>query len=147
MDYTYSFEIIEGITRADIALSIRGQAIESIFFGAAKALLAVMLEDPESAVPVEERAINLERENEELLLFSFLDELIFLKDAENLLLVPRDISVETGANGAALRCVAGADVIDRERHRFNVDVKAVTMHRLEIRRVGELWSALVVLDV
>jgi len=28
-----------------------------------------------------------------------------------------------------------------------VDVKAVTMHRLEVRRLGNMWSAMVVLDV
>jgi len=115
------FEIIEGITSADIALRLSGPDIESIFHGAAKAFLSVMLEDSTSALPHDTRTISLVRENEELLLFAFLDELVFLKDAENLLVVPRAVAIQAGGGGLTLRCDADVDFIDRERHRFIVD--------------------------
>jgi SHS2 domain-containing protein len=38
-------------------------------------------------------------------------------------------------------------VLDPQKHPQNVDVKAVTMHRFQIRQIPQGWEASVVLDI
>ena len=83
-----------------------------------------------------------------MLLFDFLNELIFYKDARRLLLLPAQVTI-TGsrATGYSLQARLQGVEIDAARHRLNTDVKAVTMHRFSVTPVAEGWQATVVLDV
>ena len=77
-----------------------------------------------------------------------LNELIFWKDAECLLLRIRDVSVEKSDSAYQLEAVAEGETLDPQRHLQRADVKAVTLHQF---RLGEKpdgsWEAFVILDV
>lgn len=142
-----NFEIIDDITRADIAFRAYGDSITELFASAALAMVSIMLVNPDGIVFSTKRGIALDNRDRELLLFEFLNEFIFLKDSESLLLKPASVEIEEVNGGYRLKCDARGEHIDRGRHVFNVDIKAVTMHGLRIACDGDRWCATVVLDV
>lgn len=142
-----AFRQIDDITSADIALEIRANSAGALFVEAGAALRAVMLENSEHAPGATEMTFELRDESIEALLHSFIDELLFHKDSNGLLVTPRSAEVLCDSSGARLRCHARAERIDHAFHRFIVDVKAVTMHRFSVRHEAGLWTATIVLDV
>ena len=141
------FHYLDDIAVADVAFQATGETLEELFSTAAEALLAVMLEDPGSLGKDAEIRIELEKSELDLLLFDFLAELIYYKDARQLLLCVESIKVETGGDRLRLEATVRGETIDRSRHPLLVDVKAVTLHRLHVGKTDAGWEATVVLDV
>ncbi|HXV36863.1 MAG TPA: archease, partial [Myxococcota bacterium] len=75
-----SFEFVEGAT-SDLSFRARGPTLEDAFAGAAQALLAATVEQPDAVEPRERRHLTLEEPDLELLLARFLNELVYLRDA------------------------------------------------------------------
>lgn len=143
MPYRY----LEDIAIADVAFEAWGAAPEEMFVAAADALMNVMVEELSSIGRVEELEIKLEEADPEFLLFNFLNELIFYKDARRLLLRVSSLSIERQDKLLFLRASLYGEEADRTRHALNADVKAVTLHRFRIEKTGEEWKATVVLDI
>jgi SHS2 domain-containing protein len=141
------FEIIDELTRADIAFRITGSDLDELFFSGAYALLSVMLENPDSKSPTIERKLELKNTAIDMLLYDFLNELIFIKDAESLILFPKIISITNSENVYQLNSIFNGEYIDSSKHKLNVDVKAVTMHNLSANKIQNGWEAVFVLDV
>jgi SHS2 domain-containing protein len=141
------FHYREDIATADVAFDVWGRTLEELFMAAAAATIGVMVEKPETVLPMEVVAITLENEALDLLLFNFLNELIFIKDARRLLLLPETISI-TETNGMfILHSTLHGEMPEPVRHQLNVDVKAVTLHRFSLAQTAEGWRATVVLDI
>ncbi len=143
MGYRY----LEEIATADVAFEAWGGTGEELFVAAADALLATMVHSPGEVARAEELTITLEHEEPDLLLWTFLQELIFLKDARRLLLHADTVSIAERGGAFTLEALLRGEVIDPGRHRLLVDVKAATLHRLSLTRGEDLWKATVVLDV
>ncbi len=141
------FEIVDGLTSADIAVRICAHSIEELLATAAFAMLKILLANPEEFNPELKQRIDIEAESMEMLLYRFLDELVFLKDARKLLALFDGGTIEHSVEGYALRGVIAVDSIDAARHRFNVDIKAVTLHGLSCRKQPDGYIAQVVFDV
>jgi len=140
------YVIIDGISSADMAFKAKGLTINELFEICSFALLSIMLENPESVVGNIEKVINISNDSCELLLYEFLNEILYYKDAEQLLLVPKMINI-TISDTYSLSCHAAGEKISREKHEFITDVKAVTMHNLKIEFENNWWNAVVVVDV
>jgi SHS2 domain-containing protein len=140
-----SFDFVEDVT-SDLRFVARGDSLQAVFAAAADALLAATLEEPASLRDAVRRSLDLAEPDRELLLLRFLNELIFLRDAEQLLLRARHVEVSTDG-GAQLSAELGGEPIDRRRHRLLADVKAATAHGLYVRGEGSRWEAQVTLDV
>jgi len=134
------------IARADIAFDAWGESLEELFIAAAQATMEVMVHDLSAIRPLVTVETHLEQSDQEMLLFDFLNDLIFYKDARRLLLLPLELSI-TATGTYALHAVFKGEEIDAQRHRLSTDVKAVTMHRFSVRQELEGWQATVVLDV
>jgi len=143
MPYRYRGDI----AHADVAFDAWSETLEGVFADCARATIEVMAEDPDAVRPAESLPLELEQESEEMLLFDFLNELIFYKDARQLLLLPARLSVGKGGPGFRLEGTLAGETIDPKRHRLNTDVKAVTMLRFSLARTAKGWRATVVLDV
>ncbi|HJV65145.1 MAG TPA: archease [Geomonas sp.] len=141
------YEYRGDIAHADIAFDAWGKTLEEVFQEAAKATVQVMAEELSAIRQTETVHITLEQSSEEMLLFDFLNELIFYKDAKRLFLLPVLLSVVKGEGECTLQATLQGEEIDVERHRLNTDVKAVTMLRFSLIQVPEGWRATVVLDV
>ncbi len=143
MPYRY----LEDIAIADVAFEASGKTLEELFAACADALLNVMVADLETVRMVDKVAFQLQNESVDMLLFDFLNELIFHKDARLLLLRVSSITLTASDDGFALSAEAGGERVDPERHPLTVDVKAVTLHRFSVAETPEGWRAQVVLDV
>jgi SHS2 domain-containing protein len=141
------FEYRGDIAHADIAFYAWGESLEELFEAAAQATMQVMVEDLTAVRTTETVELKLDEDTEEMLLFDFLNELIFYKDARRLILLPTRMSISGTDAGYTLNATLQGEVIDAGRHRLNTDVKAVTMLRFSLHRVAEGWRASVVLDV
>jgi SHS2 domain-containing protein len=141
------YQFLDDVATADIAFRAWGKTREELFQAAADATMNVMLDDLASIAQVEKRKISLQDETLELLLFQFLQELIFYKDAEALLLRPQGIAIAEEQKIFNLEAELNGEKIKVGKHQFNVDVKAVTLHRFRVEQRDEGWQATVVLDI
>lgn len=138
------FEFIEDIAIADVAFRAWGATVEEAFAASALATMRVMVEDLDSIGRREERQVELQHASLELLLFDFLQEIIFFKDAEGLLLLPEHLQIQPAYD---LQARLRGERLDPQRHSLLVDVKAVTLHRFCLAQTAEGWRAEVVLDI
>lgn len=137
------FKFLEDIATADVAFEAYGKKLEELFENAALALFEVMVET-KSVISHQSLVVSCQNDTVEGLLLDFLDELVFLKDSQNLVL--NDFKV--GISGKyKLKAKVFGEEIDPKKHNLKVDVKAVTMHRFEVIRGKEGWRAQVVLDI
>lgn len=141
------YRFIEESVTADVAFEAWGASMEETFSGAAAALLATMLPEGASLNDGVRKETEVASESAEMLLFDFLQELVFFKDAESLLLRPEKIGISEAGDGMALNAVLVGEEIDPERHDLVVDVKAVTLHDFSLERSADGWRARVILDV
>ena len=141
------YRLLEGLTQADVAFRAEEESLEELFRTAWRATLELMLPAPSTLAARERRRIAVANPAVDLLLFDFLGELIYYKDAEGLLLGLESLAVQGGPGGYRLVAEAAGEAMDPARHELGLDVKAVTLHHLAVERVPLGWQATVVLDV
>lgn len=143
MDYDY----LDDYATADIAFTAKGTDLAGMFGAAADATINVMVEEIDAIEERQSRPIELRNEEIDLLLFDFLQELIYYKDAEQLLLRMKDIRITEEDGQYLLKAVGRGEKLDPERHEQRADVKAVTLHNFRVEKQENGWKALVILDV
>jgi SHS2 domain-containing protein len=141
------YKFLDDIAIADIAFTAWGPTLEETFVAAADAVVGAMVDNLDSVQPQEERPLRIEHDQLDLLLFNFLQELIYYKDADQLLLRVLQVDIVKTDGKYVLQARAWGEKLDPTRHRLEVDVKAVTLHRFQLEQTDQGWNALVVLDV
>ena len=141
------YRYLPDVAIADVAFEASGRTLEEMFSSAVDAVLNVMVEEVDAIDPETAVDITLDKGKLDLLLFSFLNEIIFFKDARDLLLRAGDIRISNVGTGFHLEAKAAGEKLDPEKHRPGTDVKAVTLHLFEVRETGQGWIARVVVDV
>jgi protein archease len=141
------YEFVDELTVADIAFRAWGHDVEETFVAAADAVMNAMVEDLEAIQPQDTRILTVEHEALDLLLFNFLQELVYYKDAEQLLLRVQQLRVVDDAQPYTVHATLVGEPIAPERHHMRVDVKAVTLHRFSLTQTQRGWEATVVLDI
>lgn len=143
MGYRY----LEDVAIADVAFLASGDTAEALFRSAANATLNTMVEDLATVRPLCERPVRVSDDALDLLLFNYLQEILFYKDAEQLLLCPAELAVSPSGALWSVRGTWAGEPLDPCRHAQVVDVKAVTLHRFEVTRTDAGWTAFVILDI
>ena len=108
--------------------------------------MSVTAGDPERVRELEERPLALEEPDLELLMLGFLSELVFLRDAHELLLRPKRLRIQREGS-ARLEARLVGEKFAPTRHRSATEVKAVTAHGLRVARGVDGWEVRVTLDV
>jgi SHS2 domain-containing protein len=138
---TPGFELLEHT--ADIGIRACGRTLGEAFEQATSGFFNLMY-DPNRVQPTLEREVEVQADGYEYLLHDFLNELVYLFDAEKLAFSQvevLDLSPDT------LRARLGGERFDPLRHEGRVYVKAVTLHQLKVgERDGE-WVAVVYFDI
>jgi SHS2 domain-containing protein len=115
---------------ADIGIAAYGRDMAEAFSNAARGMFSLMLE----ASIIEEkerRSVELEASDPEGLLAAWLNELIYLFDAENIVFNRFDIME---IEDTRLKAVCYGEKINLTRHRPVMGIKAATHHMLEIEQ-------------
>jgi len=141
------YHYLEEIGTADIAFEATGRDLPELFMAAADATMNVMIDNLDAIDPRETRYIELVNDKLDMLLFDFLQELIYFKDAEQLLLRVRDVWIEQRDGKHFLKTEAAGEPLDSARHHQRADVKAVTLHDFSVEKQNEGWKARVLLDI
>jgi len=141
------YHYLEEIGTADIAFEATGRDLPELFMAAADATMNVMIDNLDAIDPRETRYIELVNDKLDMLLFDFLQELIYFKDAEQLLLRVRDVRIEQRDGKHFLKTEAAGEPLDSARHHQRADVKAVTLHDFSVEKQNEGWKARVLLDI
>lgn len=141
------YRFLDDVATADVAFEATGKTVEELFVAAAEATTNVMIRDLVQLVLKEKREIRMEGELIDLLLFDFLQELVFYKDAELLLFGHYLVKIEREGSCFRLQAEAHGETLDPDRHDLVVDVKAVTLHQFEVKETVQGWEARVILDI
>jgi SHS2 domain-containing protein len=141
------YHYLEEIGTADIAFEATGRDLAELFRDAADATTNVMIDNIEAIQSRETRRIELSNDKLDILLFDLLQELIFLKDAERLLLRIREVQIDERDKNYFVKATAEGEPLDAERHHQRADVKAVTLHNFSVERTEDGWKARVLLDI
>lgn len=141
------YQYLDDIATADAAFEAWGETLEELFTAAAEATMNVMVADLATIAPQERRHFSLQADAVDMLLFELLQEIIFYKDAEQLLLRVAEVQISGGDDLWSLSATAVGEPLSMEKHELVVDVKAVTLHRFEVKRTKRGWEALVIVDI
>jgi SHS2 domain-containing protein len=140
-----NYRFLEGVSTADLAFEATGKELNDLFANAALA----MLESQVKLNTVEEKItkkIALERNDVGQLLFDFLNEIIFFKDAEQLIFKTVKVAITKNAKYKLVAELKG-EKIDTKKHKLGNDLKAVTMHKFSIGQTPKGWKCQVVVDI
>ncbi len=143
------FRFIPEIAIADVAFEARGKTLEELFGNCALATEEIMV-DTKKVRPKIKKQIKLEAENLDNLLFDFLSELLFYKDAEGLLFSRFKIKVvETKKKNKkyVLAAEVAGEKRDPARHDLRADVKAITLHMWVLKKEKGGWYARIIEDI
>jgi SHS2 domain-containing protein len=141
------YRFLEDISIADVAFEAEGKTLEELFEGAALAVTNTMVGDVRSIEQKTSKNIEVKAENVEMLLFHFLQELIFYKDAELLLFGKFDLAIEQRNRSWHLRGKAYGEERSADKHELLIDVKAVSLYKFRVERSAGGWQATVIIDV
>ena len=141
------YEFLEDVATADIAFRAWGKNLHELFQAAGDATINVMIEDLDTIELQQQRTFSLENDALDMLLFNFLQEFIYYKDSEQLLLRASQVEIENKNTQYQLTAFTQGEKLDADRHQQRVDVKAVTLHRFELKKTDDGWTAMVILDI
>lgn len=127
---------------ADVGIRGWGRNLEVAFEQAALALTSAVT-SPESVRARERIDISCRAPTRELLLWDWLNSLVYEMSARQMLFRRFDVVLD----GDQLRARAWGEPVDRERHQPAVEPKGATLTELRVGRGDEGWFAQCVVDV
>jgi SHS2 domain-containing protein len=143
-DETGSFRIVEDISSADYVFDAWGESPEALFSACALACFSAMT-DPAIVEQTTIREFEVTADNIDDLLYNFMAELIYIKDADKLFLSRFELNIAD--NLSSLKAVVGGEPIDYNKHVIKTDVKAVTYHGLHVRNEDGCFVVRMILDL
>ena len=135
------FEIIDHT--ADVGVIAYGVDLKQLFSNAALALFSLVTE-PESIRQELQRDVKIISEDKDSLLVEWLNELIYLFDAEHILFSRFDIERLTN-DGLKASCYG--ENVDPLRHKIRIGVKAATYHMLKIDKDSNGYRVQIIFDI
>ena len=132
---------------SDAYIEARGSTLEEAFVYAAKGMFEVITDttkiDAIVLKEIKDSAIDLENA-----LYRWLEDLLILHDAEDLVFRDFDIKImHHGQNEIKILGVARGEKFNPLKHEVRTEVKAVTYSLMEIKKVGRCWTVRFVLDL
>ena len=116
---------------ADVGVKAFGKDFSEAFAHAAKGMFDIITDSSvissKGAYKIELQAVDLEQ-----LLVDWLDELLFLQSAKNL--VFGEFKVNVDEEECKLSATVSGEQFDKKTHKIGTEIKAVTYHMLEVHK-------------
>ena len=144
MNPVRTHRFLDDIALADIAFEARGKTPIDLILAVADALIATMA-TPSSIKPRFELSIELDASDLPELVFVWLSEIFFLKDAESMVFCETNVTIQEGPPWKLTGYIRGDT--PHIGQLLGNDVKAVTKHMYSVLYDKNEWIAQVVLDV
>lgn len=135
-----SFEFIDHT--ADAGIRVEAPTLEDLFeiAGLAFSELVTSVDSVDCKV---ERRFELQEDDLETLLVSWLQELLYLMDTEDLVFGRFQVKIDD----LSLAATAWGEPFDPNIHTMKTEIKAVTYHQLQVARSEQGWRAQVIFDI
>jgi SHS2 domain-containing protein len=142
----YSYEFLDEVAVADLAFDARGDTVQELFHAATGALFEA-LANPATIGSTWHQTIERHDEDPSELLFDWLSDLVYWKDAAGVVYSKADLKVRQEAKGGwRLNALLSGEPVNRTQE-LRSDVKGVTKHLYRVGEQDGCWTARVVLDV
>jgi SHS2 domain-containing protein len=128
---------------ADLGLWVQAESVEELFASAGVALAELMYQGSREGA-IEWLPFSTQGSDQAELLVDLLAEVVYLADAEQLLVAEVKIKSLTSVE---LTADLGTISLDSKRHSAGEPVKAVTYHNASVTQTGGKWEAKLVLDI
>ena len=136
------FKYLEKIAIADIAFEAYGKTLNEVFENSAHAFFDMTC-NPKTIKSKIRKVITLQNKDEKKLLYSFLSELVFLKDSKQLIFNKVKIVIKNNK----LKATLYGDKIDYEKQELRNDIKAITFHMFNLEKNKNNYKSRVVVDI
>ena len=131
---------------ADILFQAEASSLEELFRQCALAVEESMV-DVQKVKPLRKVQIKHKNKNIDYLLFDFLCDLNYYKDAKQLMFSKFDLEIKKVKDEYRLMCRAWGEKLDVNKHNPKVDIKAITLHMFEVKQTKKGWFAQVLVDI
>lgn len=132
---------------ADIAVEVEGNTIEELFIASALAWKECVIENTEIDL-LSDKKINIDDFSFEELLVHFLDELNFLLLTKKWVIGKiNKIEIRKLNDRFKLNADISGENLDEKKHQLKVEIKAVTFHQMEIKKINNKFSTRIVFDI
>jgi SHS2 domain-containing protein len=142
----FAYRVLDDIAVADLAFEVEGDSLEDLFRGATQALVESMA-NPATVRGTWERTIQRKEADAPTLLFDWLSDLVYWKDAAGVVYGDVQLTLSRQADEWALQARLCGAPVDSTTQELRADVKGVTKHLYELSQRGSRWYARVVVDV
>ncbi len=130
---------------ADVKFHAAGKTLDEAFGNAALALFETMV-DTSHVQHSEDVHLELEAEDLEGLLYDFLSELLLAFEVDGMVFSKFDVSIRHDV-GWHLSCECVGEHFEPTRHTPRVEIKAITLHDLCVKRTADGYELTVLLDI
>ena|SRR3989344_2415039 len=131
---------------ADVLFESYGKDLNELFTNSALALQEIQVE-LKTVSPKTKKSFKLENTAVDMLLFNFLQELVYLKDADEIVFSKFKVNIKQTKAAYSLTAICWGEKISLKKHTLNVDAKAITLHQFEVKKVKSKWTARVIVDI
>jgi len=142
------FHFLDDIAMADLAFAAWGDTPSELLTAAGEGLVDAMV-NPTTVGTRWKQEISIAQSTLPDLLFEWLSNLVYLKDAEAVLFhhVQAEVWYDASSENWHLRGQVAGDHIDQLTQELRADVKAITKHMYEVNENSSQYRARIVLDV
>ena len=140
------FRFLEDVAIADIAFEAYGKNYNELFENAANAIFELTV-DLKTLKPKIKKGVKLENGKIDLLLYDFLSEILYIKDADGLIFCRCKIDIKEKNGKYILDAAFEGDKINQKTQTLENDIKAITMHMFKVEKAKNGVKAVVVVDI
>lgn len=127
---TPGFRYIDHMT--DAVIEAYGDTLDQAFENAARGLNDTMI-DLSTVVPNQKIKLNADGQDLENLLFDWLDKVMLVLVSDNIVMSDFKVAVRKADDGTfSLSANCRGEKINLDKHRYKVEIKAVTYHEMKI---------------
>ncbi len=130
-------------TTADTGIEVWGHNLKELFEEAARGMISIMY-DVDKIEEKQKKEIEIKGIDEEDLLISLLNEIIYLKDAEKFLV--KRVIIED-IKDKNLKVLLLGETYDPNKHEIIEDIKAATYHNIKILKEKDNLKTKIIFDV
>ena len=125
---------------ADQYIEAYGKDLNELFQNTALGLTNMMVKSIE---PIKTKKIRIEAQTREELLYNFLNELLIIRDSENIFFSHFKIEIK----GNVLEAEAKGEEFNPQKHEQSIEIKAITYHDLKIEKTKEGYKVKLLVDI
>ena len=140
------YKFLEDVAIADIAFEAYGKSWNELFENCAEAIFHLTV-DLKTLKPRIKKEIKLDNEKIDNLLYDFLSEILYIKDADALIFCKSKVVIKKRNVRFYLKAFFNGDKINSKTQTLENDIKAVTMHMFKVEKNKSHFKATVVVDI